>query len=332
LASSPLGIGLAVFANETSYYYPRAWSHVYRHDLQRQVRLADQLGYDAIWLAEHHHSYSGYLPSDLQAAAFCMASSERIAIGTGVLLLPFHSAARISEGCAAIEAISPGRLRLGMGMGYADREFLAAGIDRKQRAALMEERLEELSSPEYGDRMGSTEFWIGAHAPKAIVRAGRFGCSLYFLQIGDPAWVREMRELWESNLAPRPKQVPQITVGNGIWASRDKRAVERARRRFTEMFVHYTRYMAQGIYMDFDEKTGRVLQRSRPDEPYHDPTESAAFGTPEEVIEKLAPMAGEGAVDSLIFYLQTPTTDGSELEEQLQLLAEEVVPHLRGLR
>jgi alkanesulfonate monooxygenase SsuD/methylene tetrahydromethanopterin reductase-like flavin-dependent oxidoreductase (luciferase family) len=327
----PINIELNVFAVESSYLNARPWAYHYRHDLQRHLALAEELDYDTVWLAEHHHSYSGYIPSDLAAAGACVANTEKISIGTGVLLLPLHSAQRIAEGCAVIDELAPGRLRLGMGMGYAMREFAAGGVDPKRRGRIMEARLEELTG-EYADRLGGTELWVGAHADVAIRRAARFGCSMYFLQIGDVGWLQHAREVWEADLNPREGQVPRITVGNGIWASRDKKELDRARRRFSEMFVHYSAYMAQGIYMDYDEKTGRILQRSREDEPWHDPTDTATFGTPEEIVERLAPLITEGGADGLIFYVENPGTDGAELEEQLHVLAEEVVPHLRSLR
>ena len=68
---------------------------------------ADELGYDNIWLTEHHFS-GDYNPTPLHAATAIAARTERIRIGTFVLLLPFYHPVRVAEEVAFIDNLSKG--------------------------------------------------------------------------------------------------------------------------------------------------------------------------------------------------------------------------------
>jgi Luciferase-like monooxygenase len=68
----------------------------YRAQLDEIVRL-DELGYDDVWLTEHHFVNDGYNPAVLPAAAAIAVRTSRIRIGTFVLLMPFHDPVRVAE-------------------------------------------------------------------------------------------------------------------------------------------------------------------------------------------------------------------------------------------
>jgi alkanesulfonate monooxygenase SsuD/methylene tetrahydromethanopterin reductase-like flavin-dependent oxidoreductase (luciferase family) len=94
-----------------------------------QAVYAESLGFDSVWLAEHHFSPYGLIGSPLTAAAAIAARTERIRIGTAVLVLPFYNPIRLAEECALIDVLSGGRLDIGYGRGYQPREFRGFGID-----------------------------------------------------------------------------------------------------------------------------------------------------------------------------------------------------------
>ena len=87
---------------------------LYRDTLDHIV-LAEQLGYDDIWLSEHHFTDDGYLPSLLPFAAAIAARTTRVTIGTNIILMPFHHPIRLAEDCAVVDNLSDGRFLFGPG-------------------------------------------------------------------------------------------------------------------------------------------------------------------------------------------------------------------------
>jgi alkanesulfonate monooxygenase SsuD/methylene tetrahydromethanopterin reductase-like flavin-dependent oxidoreductase (luciferase family) len=94
-----------------------------------EIKLADELGYDSAWLAEHHFSRYGILGNPLLLGAAVAQATSRIAIGTAVVVLPFHNPLRLAEDAATLDILSGGRLELGVGRGYQPKEFSGFGID-----------------------------------------------------------------------------------------------------------------------------------------------------------------------------------------------------------
>src|ERR1700733_8672850 len=67
----------------------RTFQEVYA-EMLAQAEIADQAGFDSIWLTEHHFTDDGYLPAMMSGAAAIAARTKRVEIGTFVLLAPFQ--------------------------------------------------------------------------------------------------------------------------------------------------------------------------------------------------------------------------------------------------
>jgi alkanesulfonate monooxygenase SsuD/methylene tetrahydromethanopterin reductase-like flavin-dependent oxidoreductase (luciferase family) len=102
------------------------------HEHLEEVQLADQLGFDTVWLAEHHFSHYGVAGSPLLMGAAIAERTERIKIGTAVLVLPFYNPLRLAEEIATLDVISQGRVVIGCGRGYQPVEFAGFGIDPEE--------------------------------------------------------------------------------------------------------------------------------------------------------------------------------------------------------
>ena len=166
----------------------------------RQIRLAEELGYDTIWLSEHHFSEDGYSPSLLPIAGAIAAVTERIRIGTYLLLISLHNAVRVAEEVAIVDVISNGRFDLGLGQGYSQREFDAYGVSLSERGSRMEEGLQVIRGLWTQDEFcfagkhyqlnnvnltpkpqqsPHPPLWVGAFGEKAVDRAARLGCHYF---------------------------------------------------------------------------------------------------------------------------------------------------------
>ncbi|MGH7948740.1 MAG: LLM class flavin-dependent oxidoreductase, partial [Candidatus Binataceae bacterium] len=105
---------------------PHQWRQEYDRlyaEILDQIAWAEELGYDDVWLSEHHFIPDGYSPALLPIAAAIAARTRIMRIATGVILLPFHNPVRLAEDAATVDVISGGRFELGVGVGYKVEEF-----------------------------------------------------------------------------------------------------------------------------------------------------------------------------------------------------------------
>src|SRR3954465_2546707 len=119
----------------------RSFVDVYRDELAL-IREAEELGFDTVWLTEHHFAEDGYSPSITPISAAVAPTTERIRIGFNLLLLPLHHAVQLAEDLATIDVLSNGRLDVGLGQGYALHEFAGYGIARAERLSRFLEGLD----------------------------------------------------------------------------------------------------------------------------------------------------------------------------------------------
>ena len=201
------------FRNPPQWRKP--WAQFY-DELLEEIVYAEQLGYDHVWITEHHFIDDGYTPSVLPIAAAIARLTSRIRIGTWVLLLPLHNAIRVAEDAATVDILSNGRFDLGVGLGYRLEEFAGFGVDRRHRAAIMDESLEIITRSLNGETVSLDgrhyqvrnvrvtpppiqqpfPLWIGARSAAAARRAARFRANLMIVAdrpVYD-AWAEALRE------------------------------------------------------------------------------------------------------------------------------------------
>jgi len=110
-----------------------------------QVRLAEQIGFTTAWFAEHHLSNCSVCPSPLLMATHCAGKTATIRLGTAILVLPFYQPVRLVEEIAYVDAMTGGRLVIGVGSGNQDfeaRRFDTAARELSSRFAEMLDILE----------------------------------------------------------------------------------------------------------------------------------------------------------------------------------------------
>ncbi|MDX2156472.1 MAG: LLM class flavin-dependent oxidoreductase [Hyphomicrobiaceae bacterium] len=114
--------------------------HAVHERTTREVLEAEQLGFDSIWIAEHHFSNRyGILPDPFSYLCYLAGKTSRIKLSAGVMVVPLHHPLRIVENAAFVDILSNGRFQLGLGSGYRPYEFDGLGVDYEQRREMQEE-------------------------------------------------------------------------------------------------------------------------------------------------------------------------------------------------
>jgi alkanesulfonate monooxygenase SsuD/methylene tetrahydromethanopterin reductase-like flavin-dependent oxidoreductase (luciferase family) len=108
-------------------------------EVAEQTRLADELGYAIAWFAEHHFSNYCLCASPLMMVSHCAAITKQIRLGTAVVVVPLYNPARLVAEIATADAMSNGRLMLGIGAGYQPYEFERFGVDLAQNLEMTNE-------------------------------------------------------------------------------------------------------------------------------------------------------------------------------------------------
>src|SRR4051794_12982260 len=132
--------GFGLIACERFPGDPRSEVELYRDAVDVAV-LAEQLGFDSVWLSEHHFVDDGYMPSLLPVAAAIGARTERVEIGTALLLAPLHDPVRLAEDAATVDLLCGGRLVLGLGLGWREEEFEGLRIPLSSRRRRLEDSI-----------------------------------------------------------------------------------------------------------------------------------------------------------------------------------------------
>jgi alkanesulfonate monooxygenase SsuD/methylene tetrahydromethanopterin reductase-like flavin-dependent oxidoreductase (luciferase family) len=177
------------FRNPSPWQIP--FESLYEQALD-QIVDAESLGFDSVWITEHHFCNDGYTPSPLIIAAAIGARTKRLRIGTNLMILPLHNPVRIAEDCAALSILTKGRFDLGVGVGYRELEFDEFGRLLSHRPSLIEEAVTIIRRAWAGETISfagkrfkvgdvritprpahSPHIYIGGLAEPAIDRAAR---------------------------------------------------------------------------------------------------------------------------------------------------------------
>jgi alkanesulfonate monooxygenase SsuD/methylene tetrahydromethanopterin reductase-like flavin-dependent oxidoreductase (luciferase family) len=100
-------------------------------EILEEIAYGEELGFDSVWLSEHHFAVYGTLGNPLTLAAAITQRTRRMQLGTAVMVLPFHHPLRLAEEAALVDVLSQGRLLLGVGRGFQPPEFHGFGTPQQ---------------------------------------------------------------------------------------------------------------------------------------------------------------------------------------------------------
>jgi probable F420-dependent oxidoreductase len=340
-------IGIGLFTAQVPPDSGRTFAQEYREILDL-VRLAEALGFDSAWVSEHHGSGDGYMPSLLPTLAAFAEATERIKLGTGVLLTPFHHPLRLAEDAATVDLISGGRLILGLGLAWREEEFRMFGAPIGDRVRRTVETIEILRRAWTGERFSfqgkaysfdrvqvtpapaspeGPPIWLGGTAEPAIRRAGRLADGYIRTRGGEVEKMRRDVQFVEqaARAAGRdPGPIAFAQLQNAFaWEEGD--AWEVARQYVPNQL---------GIYSGWD-RGGDTPEQGFTLGPVEEATmrRLTPAGTPQEVVHALRPLVEAFAGRKefhLIVRLHYPGMDFDTASRAVELFAEKVLPALKG--
>ena len=159
------------------------------------AQTVENMGFESIWITDHiaippndaEGSGGRYLDT-LTTLAWLAGITDRVKLGSGVLILPYRAALPTAKQIATVQELSGNRLVLGVGIGWMDAEFNALGVDRHARGRISDDTLAffnacfEQDVVEVNDqrfifkpRPPKPPILIGGRAPHALVRAAKYG-------------------------------------------------------------------------------------------------------------------------------------------------------------
>src|SRR5215204_1478755 len=133
---------------------PRTVAELYGQIIA-QAELADRLGYDTFWVAEHHFHEYGVVPNPAVMLAALAQRTRRLKLGTAISILTFHNPLTVAESYAMVDVLAGGRLVYGVGSGYLAHEFAGYGIDPAEKRERFDENLSVVRRLLAGERVTS---------------------------------------------------------------------------------------------------------------------------------------------------------------------------------
>ena len=337
LVSSRPTFGLInTFENPPEGHVP--WPKFYDAVLEQIAWIDGELQIDTIELSEHHFFDDGYLSAPMSMSAVVAAQTSRVNVGTNLIQLPLNNAVKLAEEALLVDALSGGRFRLGVGMGYFNQEFQGLGTNVAHRVSRMEEGIAILRKAFAGEtfsfhgkrydfqdihitpdpvRPGGPPIWVGAAVPKAIERAALLGD-------GYLAWDLTTYDAYFAacDALGRPKSEQRINAT--YWAI----IAEDPERAFAEAGDYWmyliNGYIARGVYTDRDIPLTT---------PFTDPREALKTGEilltdAAGAIELFNSEVDKGVIDFSLLTLM-PGEPVDQVSERLQYFNDHVLPFVK---
>ena len=144
---------LSIFSVQDHYPdRPRTLPRLYEQVIA-QAELAEQLGYDTFFVAEHHFHEYGAVPNPAVMLSTLAQRTKRLRLGSAISILTFHNPLTVAESYAMVDVLSGGRMVLGVGSGYLKHEFAGYQIDSAEKRERFDENLAILKRALRGERI-----------------------------------------------------------------------------------------------------------------------------------------------------------------------------------
>ena len=329
-------------------------------DELRLIEEIEGLGFESLWTVEHHFTDYIVCPDPVQFLTYWAGRTERILLGTGVIVLPWHDPMRIAEQITVLDNLSGGRMILGLGRGIARVEYEGFRVDMNtSREKLVEYSQMILDGLERGYMEHDGQFvqqprrdirprpehsfkgrvYAAAVSPESMPIMAKLGIGL--LVIPQKPWhIVEQdfvvyNDIYEKeNNEPAP---PPLSGGSCIVDESADRAEEMAHRYISAYYASIMKHYEFGDDphagvkgYEFYTNITKYINKHGSDSATTDFVNLMPFGTPEQVLEKFEVI--KNTINAAGFmpgfsFGGMPYTD---VENSVRLFAEKVLPEMKS--
>jgi alkanesulfonate monooxygenase SsuD/methylene tetrahydromethanopterin reductase-like flavin-dependent oxidoreductase (luciferase family) len=307
------------------------------HDYVDFAVEADRLGYRSAFVVEHHFSGWTQVSATLELLTWVAARTERLRVGTAVIVLPWHNPVLLAEQAATLDLLCGGRLDLGIGKGYRYNEFRGFCIAQDESEERFDEALEVLlrawtsSEPFSHDgrfwrfeqvrveppprQLPHPPIWMAAGSDESIAKVAQRGFNLLLDQFAPPELLAGRIAQFKRHVEARGERFDpmRVAVARDVYVARDRAdrasALERnarARQRTIEVARTPGRRGGSHVLQYADAPDGNAG--------------SALYGSVEEIAAKLEQLHAAGVRYVL-------ASMGGMSRESLRRFAREIGPH-----
>lgn len=303
-------------------------------DSGKLVQLADELGFERYWVSEHHNFklVAGTAPEVL--IPYLASKSQRIRLGSGGIMLPNHSALKMSENFGLLSTLFPGRIDFGIGRAPGGDRLSAHLLNPSNTFSEKDffQQLKDVRTYLHGNGTDETEgkvkaypapevlpeFWILTSSGGSAQFAAHFGMALSFAHFINPFGGPEVTAIYRDSFKPSPELAePKVNVGIFAFCSEDEQKVEDWITEFDYRMLHIE-MGATGDLPSLEEIKAinyNMHQRSRI--AYN--RNRFIAGTPDVVHKKLSKLADDYNVDEIM--IATWADDFEDRKRSYELIA-----------
>jgi len=317
----------------------------YQEALSEAVR-GEELGFDSVWLEEHHGVKNHYWPSPLVALAGYATRTSRVRLGTDILVLPFYHPVRVAEDVAMLDVMSQGRFIFGAAIGYRPQEFELYEVSMDNRGARYVEQLKIIRALWTQDRVDfegkfhrlsgaciepkplsrpHPPIWLGGWGDLSIKRAAELGDVWIPGPTANLEKLLAAQQRYHDCLAAAGKEVPRERpiTREVIIADTDEQAFELAEK---YLLINYRDEYGGGwqhpLIGQQDAAPVNQLEALALDR--------FIIGDPERCIQAIQRFIEVFGMNHLICRLYFPGMPHAHILHELELLSREVMPAFRA--
>jgi alkanesulfonate monooxygenase SsuD/methylene tetrahydromethanopterin reductase-like flavin-dependent oxidoreductase (luciferase family) len=334
--------------NLMGYRTPGTRAHQIYDDAIEQVKAAEAAGFEIAWFAEHHFSNYCVCPSPLMMLARLAGETKRIKLGSAVVVTPLYQPVRLISEIGMVDALTHGRLVLGVGSGYQPYEFERFGEALEDSVPKLCEFMEMLELAFTRD----TFSYEGKHyrLPETHIASRPMNGLPEIWVAGDNPVLHQLaaRKGWPVMLTPRHASVPQLLEARarlaGVYAAQGLDATRVAIAPLRHVCITDDRAEAAS-FMDNARHQIRLSQSLRfreelidgtmlVEKPYkgEPPMEEfarhALIGDAETVAERLAALIGAARPKHMLLHFQAGSSPLKTALGSIEQFASKVRPML----